>query len=197
MSLQTMELLAYGGVRLLLSFGELRLTVNLCHLLKTYSNVPGVALYMTSLSQIRTLMAKTSFFVSSRSLSNTGTSGSVLPKLSSHGNVLAGALTRVSVGFILNPFSVLKARFEVCWRLIWIMHQYLFIQNRATFIVLNTRPFLALSHQLFGQVPMNFSKGSYLPQCVTRHTRASSLLYTRASSGRHVRLLNHQMHLWC
>lgn len=130
MSLQTMELLAYGGVRLPLSFGELWLTAILCHLLKTYSNVPGVALYMTSLSQIRTLMAKTSFFVSSRSPGNSGTSGSVLPKLSSHGNVLAGALTRVTVGFILNPFSVLKARFEVCWGLIWMLHQYLYTTER-------------------------------------------------------------------
>ena len=42
----------------------------------------------------------------------TGT-GSVLPKLSSQGNLLAGAVTRVAVGFILNPFSVIKARFEV------------------------------------------------------------------------------------
>lgn len=130
MSLRTTELLAYGGARLLLSFGELRLNEILYHLLKTYSNVPGVALYMTSLSQIRTLMARTSFFVSSRSLGNTGASGSVLPKLSSHGNVLAGALTRVTVGFILNPFSVLKARFEVCWRLICIIHRYLYPTER-------------------------------------------------------------------
>jgi hypothetical protein len=38
---------------------------------------------------------------------------SVLPTLTSHGNLIAGAVARVSVGFLLNPFSVLKARFEV------------------------------------------------------------------------------------
>ena len=78
-----------------------------------HRNVPGVALYMTSLTQVRTLMAKTAFFVSSHSPPNSPKSGSILPKLSVHGNLLAGAVTRVSVGFILNPFSVLKARFEV------------------------------------------------------------------------------------
>lgn len=39
---------------------------------------------------------------------------SVLPKLSSQGNLIAGATARVGIGFLLNPFSVLKARFEVC-----------------------------------------------------------------------------------
>jgi len=37
---------------------------------------------------------------------------SVLPKLTSTGNLLAGATTRVGVGLLLNPFSVLKARYE-------------------------------------------------------------------------------------
>jgi solute carrier family 25 protein 38 len=40
--------------------------------------------------------------------------GSVLPTLTSEGNLVAGATARVGVGFLLNPFSVLKARFEVC-----------------------------------------------------------------------------------
>ena len=44
---------------------------------------------------------------------NTSTHGSTLPKLTSQGNLVAGAVTRVSVGFMLNPFSVLKARYEV------------------------------------------------------------------------------------
>ncbi|KAG8972300.1 hypothetical protein FRC05_010142 [Tulasnella sp. 425] len=39
-------------------------------------------------------------------------SGSALPKLSSQGNLIAGATARVSVGFVLNPFTVVKARFE-------------------------------------------------------------------------------------
>jgi solute carrier family 25 protein 38 len=38
---------------------------------------------------------------------------SVLPSLNSQGNLIAGATTRLAVGFVLNPFSVLKARFEV------------------------------------------------------------------------------------
>ncbi|PAV20572.1 mitochondrial carrier [Pyrrhoderma noxium] len=81
-----------------------------------FRNVPGVALYMTSLTRIRMMMAQSAFFVER----NTGVyaagtasgTGSVLPKLSSQGNLLAGAVTRVAVGFILNPFSVIKARFE-------------------------------------------------------------------------------------
>ena len=63
-------------------------------------------------------MAKSSLFVNTPSAPSvprsSSTSSSVLPKLSSHGNLLAGAFARVAVGFILNPLSVLKARFEVC-----------------------------------------------------------------------------------
>ncbi|EJD00817.1 mitochondrial carrier, partial [Fomitiporia mediterranea MF3/22] len=84
-----------------------------------FRNVPGVALYMTSLTQIRTAMARSAYFVraplifnGSATGGNTSKSGSVLPKLSSQGNLLAGAFTRVAVGFLLNPFSVIKARFE-------------------------------------------------------------------------------------
>ncbi|KAF9550330.1 solute carrier family 25 member 38 [Agrocybe pediades] len=77
-------------------------------------NVPGVALYMTSLTQLRTFMAKSPYFaiVKQTSSSPENKNGSVLPKLTSQGNLLAGATTRVMVGFLLNPFSVLKARFE-------------------------------------------------------------------------------------
>ena len=63
------------------------------------------------------MMAQSAFFVErNTSVYAVGTgsgTGSVLPKLSSQGNLLAGAVTRVAVGFILNPFSVIKARFEV------------------------------------------------------------------------------------
>jgi hypothetical protein len=38
----------------------------------------------------------------------------VLPVLTSSGNLLAGAATRISVCFALNPFSVLKGWYEVC-----------------------------------------------------------------------------------
>ncbi|KAJ7122935.1 mitochondrial carrier [Mycena epipterygia] len=74
-------------------------------------NVPGVALYMTSLTQLRTVMATSPYFAQVRSSADTQ-NASVLPKLTSQGNLLAGATTRVAVGFLLNPFSVLKARYE-------------------------------------------------------------------------------------
>ncbi|KAH6891870.1 mitochondrial carrier domain-containing protein [Coprinopsis sp. MPI-PUGE-AT-0042] len=72
-------------------------------------NVPGVAFYMTGVTQLRTFMATSPYFAIVRKPSS---SGSVLPKLTSQGNLFAGAFTRVAVGFVLNPFSVLKARFE-------------------------------------------------------------------------------------
>ncbi|TFK28469.1 mitochondrial carrier [Coprinopsis marcescibilis] len=74
-------------------------------------NVPGVAFYMTGVTQLRSLMARSPYFSVFRTTKRT-TSGSVLPTLTSQGNLVAGAVTRVAVGFVLNPFSVLKARFE-------------------------------------------------------------------------------------
>jgi len=61
-------------------------------------------------------MAKSSYFSIVKRASegsSANKNGSVLPTLTSQGNLLAGATTRVTVGFLLNPFSVLKARFEV------------------------------------------------------------------------------------
>ena len=75
-------------------------------------NVPGVAMYFTGLNQMRTLMATSPYFATVR-LQVTNSHGSTLPKLTSQGNLIAGATTRVAVGFVLNPFSVLKARYEV------------------------------------------------------------------------------------
>ncbi|OBZ71890.1 Solute carrier family 25 member 38 [Grifola frondosa] len=72
-------------------------------------NVPGVALYFTGLNQARTFLATAPYFAPIRTPSR---SGSVLPKLTSQGNLIAGAATRVTVGILLNPFSVLKARYE-------------------------------------------------------------------------------------
>jgi solute carrier family 25, member 38 len=64
---------------------------------------------------MRTFLARSPYFAHTRRPSNAGSGEnvSVLPSLTSQGNLLAGATTRVTVGFILNPFSVLKARFEV------------------------------------------------------------------------------------
>jgi len=77
------------------------------------SNIPGIALYMTGLSQIRGFMAASPLFAAARNKRNPQRSSSVLPTLTSSGNLLAGATTRVAVGFALNPVSVLKARYEV------------------------------------------------------------------------------------
>lgn len=113
-------------------------------------NVPGVALYMTSLTQIRTVMARSAHFVrrpahttsasaSAQTNANANGKSSVLPKLTTQGNLLAGAVTRVSVGFILNPFSVLKARFEVRFAFVLVSACELTVNLiRATFITRST-----------------------------------------------------------
>jgi solute carrier family 25 protein 38 len=75
-------------------------------------NVPGIAMYMTGLSRVRFEMANSPYFAAVRTASPSEHS-STLPRLSSTGNLIAGATTRVGVGFLLNPFSVLKARYEV------------------------------------------------------------------------------------
>ncbi|KAL1700393.1 mitochondrial carrier [Schizophyllum commune] len=81
-------------------------------------NVPGVALYMTGLTQLRTLMARAPLFsvfqipIADGVVLDGRKRTSVLPKLTPAGNLVAGATARVAVGFVLNPFSVLKARFE-------------------------------------------------------------------------------------
>ncbi|KAI0352775.1 solute carrier family 25 member 38 [Trametes cingulata] len=75
-------------------------------------NVPGVALYFTGLNQFRAFLATSPYFAPLRASSASSYSSSTLPKLTPQGNLLAGAVTRVAVGIILNPFSVLKARYE-------------------------------------------------------------------------------------
>jgi len=81
------------------------------------SNVPGVALYFYTLSSIRTELSYVPFFQSTyiptAAQSTTNTNRSTLVKLSVPGNLIAGAIARTSVGFILNPITVLKARYEV------------------------------------------------------------------------------------
>ncbi len=81
-----------------------------------FRNVPGIALYMTGLTNLRAYMSTSPFFATLRvpaSRNGKLESGSVLPKLSSQGNLVAGTVMRVGVGFVLNPFTVLKARYEV------------------------------------------------------------------------------------
>ncbi|KAJ3844643.1 solute carrier family 25 member 38 [Lentinula raphanica] len=76
-------------------------------------NIPGVALYMTSLTQLRSLMASTRYFTVPLVPTHTNaTHNSVLPKLTNTGNLVAGATTRVGVGLLMNPLTLLKARYE-------------------------------------------------------------------------------------
>ena len=85
----------------------------------TRSNVPGVAIYFYALSAIRTELSYLSQFQTISKLSSTSSAstanpnGSALVKLSVPGNLIAGAIARTSVGFVLNPITVLKARYEV------------------------------------------------------------------------------------
>jgi len=67
---------------------------------------------MTGLNQARGFMAVSPLFAAVRKRDPERHS-SVLPVLTNSGNLLAGATTRVAVGLVLNPFSVLKARYEV------------------------------------------------------------------------------------
>jgi len=73
---------------------------------------------MTGLTQLRTYMARSPYFASAKRYPDgdpRGKNVSVLPSLTMQGNLVAGATTRVAVGFLLNPFSLLKARYEVCF----------------------------------------------------------------------------------
>jgi len=68
---------------------------------------------MTGLTQLRAVMAKSQYFALARKDTVALSShSSVLPKISIQGNLISGATARVGIGFILNPISVLKARFE-------------------------------------------------------------------------------------
>jgi hypothetical protein len=88
------------------------------------SNVPGVALYFYTLSSLRNYLASIPYFAGSipfqtvslptpTSSRQASSSTSTLVRLNSQGNLLAGAIARSSVGFILNPITVIKARYEV------------------------------------------------------------------------------------
>lgn len=76
-------------------------------------NVPGLAMYMTGLTYVRSMMARSPYFAKVKSSQSSATKhSSVLPTLTNQGNLIAGAATRVSIGFLLNPLSVVKARYE-------------------------------------------------------------------------------------
>ena len=62
---------------------------------------------------MRAVMSKSPYFAVQDVRENKDGIKSVLPKLSTQGNLIAGATSRVAVGLLLNPFSLVKARFEV------------------------------------------------------------------------------------
>lgn len=76
-------------------------------------NVPGVALYFYMLSAIRAELALVPWFARASTASTSDGRRSALTQLSSTGNLVAGSVARTSVGFVLNPITVIKARFEV------------------------------------------------------------------------------------
>jgi solute carrier family 25 protein 38 len=74
--------------------------------------MPGVALYFYMLSSIRAELSRLpAFSIPLPSDPNTKRR-SALSKLSASGNLVAGAVARTSVGFVLNPITILKARYE-------------------------------------------------------------------------------------
>lgn len=78
-------------------------------------NVPGVAAYFYTINEIRWLVAK--WQIPMLSISGVTTmklsgSTSTMARLSSTGNIITGALARVSIGLVLNPMSIIKARYE-------------------------------------------------------------------------------------
>jgi len=78
-------------------------------------NVPGLALYMSGLTQLRAYMARFPYFASAKMYPDgdpRGKNVSVLPTLTMQGNLVAGTTSRVAVSFLMNPFSLLKARYE-------------------------------------------------------------------------------------
>jgi hypothetical protein len=80
-----------------------------------HSNVPGVALYYTSLQQVRYIFAAAFPWAVAKRKQSQSANGKVstLPVLSHGGNMAAGALTRTAIGLVLNPLTIVKARFEV------------------------------------------------------------------------------------
>ena len=76
-------------------------------------NVPGVAAYFYTLNELRWLVAK--WQVPGLSTPDTSTRtqrSSTLARLSNTGNIVTGALARVTIGLLLNPISIVKARYE-------------------------------------------------------------------------------------
>jgi len=156
------------------------------------SNVPGVALYFTSLTYLRSIMTKSPYF-SAHQRHNLDSSKSVLPKLSSQGNLIAGATARVGVGFILNPFSVLKARFEVSTGLSAAMFPVVLMLRRVSCMHTIVYPALWFPSPVWES--LNFSGGLLHRHCGMRHMPVCSSSCTRVSNARQVgsSLVTHEL----
>ncbi|KIW63842.1 hypothetical protein PV04_08814 [Phialophora macrospora] len=75
----------------------------------------GSALYFTSLSSLRQLLANKTAATTlghGGAAISAGKSSSVLPKLSNTQNLITGATARVFAGFVLMPVTVIKVRYE-------------------------------------------------------------------------------------
>lgn len=88
------------------------LCVFVCLFFVLHRNVPGQALYLTSVQQVRDAIGRMlpSF---ARTKDAAGERLTTLVKLTPTGNLVAGAVTRTAIGFVVNPLTVVKARFEV------------------------------------------------------------------------------------
>lgn len=141
-------------------------------------NVPGVALYFTSLNHVRTVLATTPYFAVVPLEQTRASSGSVLPKLSKWGNLLAGATARVAVGTLLNPFAVLKARYEVR-----LLHAFTYETANITYraISTNIKASLARYTPLCKRVPRNYFEEFWQPRYAMRLTQGCLLCLTSIS----------------
>lgn len=74
----------------------------------------GSALYFGMLNQMREYVSRIPVRpdLPTAPLGATASSSSVLPKLGNVANLTTGALARVAAGFLMNPVTVLKVRFE-------------------------------------------------------------------------------------
>jgi len=126
-------------------------------------NTIGVAFYMTALTQLRTRMASSpSFAALCKQPRITTANSSVLPTLTSTGNLISGATTRLFVGFMLNPLSIIKVRYEV--RCLFNVSADLIINHRAT--CTPTKVFSAHLHLLFDRALASYSEVTWLHHCV-------------------------------
>ena len=78
-------------------------------------NVPGVAAYFYTIHELRWLVAAwqvPGLSVHGATHAAQSQGSSTLARLSTTGNLATGAVARVAIGFVLNPITIVKARFE-------------------------------------------------------------------------------------